>query len=659
MGDLDGNEAPSQENGSPPREDGSPSPGEASRRNEASSWEDLGTAVKVALVGALASAVVGLLLAPWTSLFRGLPVQAQLWLPLGVLMVAACLMSGPVLRRLGPRYKPQLRLGLWALGGAGLSLLVWVVFPVVTAEERCPVPAELRLVTAPETVAALTARAQRYVRENLRDGCPLVRMTVAPAPPPVHLEDAFSNDWEWNEDRRDQPYARLYDLQPDAWVATTRAEPDELRRNGHKTIGPPELQVGRDQLVLAMTERRRDELGRHMDDPAAYSLSQVWDVLTDKMDMSVARPFPETSVAALIGTGDVFERALRVAPNREAESGLVSAGLGADTVPSLLCSFGRLADEVPPPTSGGATRGGTGAISDPKVVLLVPGHSVDDYNAGRVAGCPGETGDGIDLVAVRHQELSTLDYRYVKVMWQGQRSAAREAIVDHFGAWLSRNPLFPGIQVSSEFPVGGESLGELRTRLLDELRPRLDLRVIVDTSGSADRPVRVQAAEALRAQSRMLGPRDHLQVFGLHSLTPDGEARVTELTGRNQLGGRTELDRLGTVATTIEHTPFDQWDAPVSASLRKLGDGEEAVAAPVVVLTDGRLFDNEGPAAAEVLAGALQEAGAVSGLYVVVFGQDRCGVTELRAAKPYRCATAGTSAEEAITRAIITVRGWR
>ncbi|PZG11782.1 hypothetical protein C1J01_34270 [Nonomuraea aridisoli] len=614
----------------------------------------------VALIGAVMSAGLGLAAAPFDVLLRGLPLATQLWLVGGVVAAAGVLGALVLLRR---RLRPQrvggLKLGLWALGGAGLSLLVSAIVPVLLAEERCPVPAELRLVTAPETVGALMGRAQRYVRENLRDGCPLVRVTVAPAPPPVHLEDAFSNDWEWNEDRRDQPYARLYDLQPDAWVATTRAEPDELRNNGHKTIGPPELQVGRDQLVLAMTERRRDELGRHMDDPAAYSLGEVWDVLTDKMDMSVARPFPETSVAALIATGDVFDRALRARPDREPESGLVSAGLGADTVPSLLCSFGRLADEVPPPVSGGASRGGAGAIADPKVVLLVPGHSVDDYNAGRVAGCPGETGDGLDLVAVRHRELSTLDYRYVKVMWQGQRSAAREAIVDHFGAWLSRNPLFPGIQVSSEITVDGESLGELRTRLLDELRPRLDLRVLVDTSGSADRPVRVQAAEALRAQSRMLGPRDHLQVFGLHSVAPDGAAEVTELTGRSQLGGRSERDRLGTVATTIEHTPFDQWDAPVSAALGKLGDGDEAVAAPVVVLTDGRLFDNEGPAAPEVLAGALQDADAVSGLYVVVFGQDRCGVSELRAAKPYRCVTAGASAEEAITRAIITVREWR
>jgi hypothetical protein len=392
-----------------------------------------------------------------------------------------------------------------------------------------------------------------------------------------------------------------------------------------------------------MTEQRREELGKHMDDPGQYAFSKVWNILTEQMGMTIARPFPETSMAALISTSDVFDgRKLAEDKYVQAEQELVENGLGADTVTSLLCAFDDLADE--------SRRRQT----DPKMVLLVPGHSVEDFNAGRVQGCPG-TGESTHLIAVRHPELSTLDYQYVKVTWPGQRSAGREKLVDHFGGWLRSHPLFPNVPVSSERDVEEKRLGELKTRLLDELRPQLDLRLIVDTSGSADRPVRIQAAEALRANSRMLGPRDRVQVFGLHAQTRNGTAEVTGIAARS------DPEQLGTVAAKIENTPFDKWDAPASAGLAQLGAGDEAVPAPVVLLTDGRLFDNEGGGqAATTIAGALEKASTVSGLYVVVFGQDRCAVTTLEGTrKPYQCVTAGTSAEEAITRAIITVRGWR
>ncbi|WP_153265186.1 vWA domain-containing protein [Nonomuraea phyllanthi] len=605
----------------------------------------IGTSVKVALIGALASVVVGWVLAPWIELFRTLPLHVQLWLPPGIGIAVAGLLYVPALRRFFRRHVKVIRFGLLALAGAGLTTVVWAAFQTIAADDQCPAPTELRLVTAPENAAELTSRARLYAQENQIDGCPSLRMTVAVAPPPVHLPDAFNNEWEWREDRRDQPYARLYGLQPDAWIATTPAEPDELRAGGLKSLGDSasDIGVGQDQLVLAMTEQRREELGRHMSEPDRYSFKRVWDVLTTKMGMAVARPFPETSVAALIGTSDVFRgRGLPEKKYGAAEQELVGNGLGADTVTSLLCAFDGLAKE--------AAAAGSG---DPKVALLVPGHSVDDYNAGRIADCPG-TGASTRLIAVRHHDLSVLDYRYVGVTWPGQRSAGREALVEHFGRWLRSHPMFPNVPVSSRLEVDEERLGQLKKLLLDQLRPQLDLRLIIDTSGSADRPVRVQAAEALRAQLRMLGPRDRVQAFGLHSRTKGGRAELTAIAGR------TGRQQLGTVAVEIENTAFDQWDAPASAGLAELG-GDEAVPAPVVLLTDGRLFDNEGGGdAASALAGALDGTATVSGLYVVVFGQDQCAVTTLPGtSKPYHCVTAGTSPDKAITRAIITVRGWR
>ncbi|MGP3933599.1 hypothetical protein [Nonomuraea sp. KM88] len=618
------------------------------KQNEPAATEpgksQVASAVQTAVIGALAGAFVTWISAPWLDLFTSQPLHIQLWgsLGTGVLVGAAALI--PVLRDLIQKHPKEVRTALCVLAGGALATGVWTGVRAVAADDQCPAPAELRLVTAPENVTELTARARSYVREHqTEDGCPVVRMTVAVAPPPIHLHDAFDNRWEWREDRRDQPYARLYDLQPDAWVASSAAEPDELRAGELRSLGAPEPEdaVGRDQLVLAMTGQRHEELGTYMDNPDGYAFGEVWDTLTKKMGMTIARPFPETSVAALIGTHDVFhDRGLPESRYLEAEQELVENGLGADTVTSLLCEFDRLAD-----------RSGAG---DPKIAMLVPAHSVDDFNAGRVKGCEG-TGDSARLVAVRHHDLSTLDYQFVKVSWPDQRSAEREKLVDHFGAWLRAHPLFPNAPGPADGELDRHDLGRLKKLVLDELRPKLDLRLLVDTSGSADRPVRVRAAEAVRANSRLLGPRDGVRVFGLHARTRNGPAEVTSIAADST------REQLGAVAASIESTAFDHWDAPASAGLTRLGTGDEAVAAPVVLLTDGRLFDNEGRGeAAKVIARALERAPTVSGLYVVVFGQDACAVTALPGSgKPYRCVTASEGADKALTRAIITVRGWR
>ncbi|TDE58142.1 hypothetical protein E1295_05895 [Nonomuraea mesophila] len=604
----------------------------------------IAAAVQTALIGALAGAFVTWISAPWLGLFARQPLHVQLWVSLAVGGALGVLALIPVLRDLIQRHPDKVRTALCVLAGAAVATGVWTVIRTAAADDQCPAPAELRLVTASENVAELTARTRAYVREHqTEDGCPVVRMTVGVAPPPIHLRDAFDNGWEWREDRGEQPYARLYDLQPDAWVASSSAEADELRAGQLRSLSARKREdtVGRDQLVLAMSGKRSDELDTYMDNPDDYPFGEVWDTLTNTMGMTIARPFPETSVAALIGTHDVFhDRGLPESRYLEAERKLVDDGLGADTVTSLLCEFDRLADR----TDGG----------DPKIALLVPGHSVDDYNAGRVEGCEG-TGDSASLVAVRHHDLSTLDYQFVKVSWPDQRSPQREKLVEHFGAWLRDHPLFPNAPGPRDSELGLRELRQLRKLVLDELRPKLGLRLLVDTSGSADRPVRVQAAEAVRANSRLLQPRDRVEVFGLHARKKNGPAEVTSIAA-----GSTK-EQLGDVATLIENTAFDDWDAPASAGLSLLGAGDETVAAPVVLLTDGRLFDNEGRGdAAQVIARALEDASTVSGLYVVVFGQDECAVTALPGTgKPYRCVTVGEGADQALTRAIITVRGWR
>lgn len=589
-----------------------------------------------AAIGAVAATITQLVI---TGLYDALSPQLS-WAIIGGGAILAILLSHIAAIRAFISNHQKLLLGiLVTLAGFSTSL---AVAPALRGRPPCPAPTELRLVTAPENVPELRARAAQYAAANRIDGCPSLRMTVAAAPPPVHLQDAFANSWERLEDRRGQPYARLYDLQPDAWVATSSAAPAELREGGLRTLGRggEDPLVGQDQLVLAMTERRREELDRLMKNPDVYPLSEVWDTLRFRMGMTIARPFPETSMSALLGTGDLY-RGLGLSPAgySRLEQELVTDGLGADTVSSLLCAFHRLSGD----DAAGAAR----------TVLLVPGHSVADFNAGRVDGCPG-TGRGERLIAVRHHEFSTLDYRYVTVTWPGQPSQERRALVEGFGAWLRQHPLFPNVPVAGRAQPDVKELSALKKLLLDDLRPQLDLRLMVDLSGSADRPVRVRAAEALRGQSRILGPRDRVEVFGLSSPREGGPAELAPLASQST------RNQLGVAAAKIEDALFDRWDAPASWGVRLLGTGDEVVPAPALLLTDGRLFDNEDGDPAAAIEAALRETPSVSGLYVIVFGQNRCAVPKLEeAATPYACVPADGDAAGTVTRAVITMRGWR
>jgi hypothetical protein len=283
--------------------------------------------------------------------------------------------------------------------------------------------------------------------------------------------------------------------------------------------------------------------------------------------------------------------------------------------------------------------------------MLVPGHSVHDFNHDRVEGCPG-TGQSHKLVGVGHHQLSELDYQYVPVAWPGQHSAQKEALVKQFGEWLRGKRLYDHGSGPGKAAAAG-SLTTLRKLLLDKIRAPVDLRLMLDVSGSAARPVRVQAAEALRGQSKMLGPRDNVRVFGLGSKTEHGKAEVIDIAS-----GR--APELGAMATEIENAAFDRWDAPASAGIRAFGEHDGSSGDPVVLLTDGRLFDNEGGAgAAASISEALAETSAVSGLYVIVFGPDDCAVPELPStSKPYTCVTA-SSTREPITDALLTVRRWQ
>lgn len=582
----------------------------------------------------------------FTELFQSFPSPFRQILPLVIGTVVAVVVHElrkrislvPPWPRIWTRISSFLIIVAWGAAGAGLVGLVWSVREVFV-DKPCRAATELRLVTAPENVLKLRERAEEYTRLNVGDGCAAVRLTVAPAPSVTDLIYGLDTGWERNDNREEyEPYVRLHGLQPDAWVATSTGEADYVRSQALRKdlLAPGGASVGREQLVLALLQPSAEALTRRLSDPEEHPLRQVWQTVGE-LGMSIARPFPETSSAALIGTSDLFAAFTSAAERKEVEQAMISGPLRTDTVPSLLCAF-------------------YGSPARERVALLVPGHSVDDYNDGRVTeeddavGCPtgGQHGRA-KLAGFRPAGASVLDYPFVKVNWPGQTTAERRAIVDDFEKWLAGRPLYGDTTRDGVAPVHAEQLSRTLGDLQDTLRPARDLHLVLDQSGSALGPVGTRVAEGLRGLSGVLGPRDGVRVSGLASRREHGSAELRPIADRR---GRDQLDVL---ARKIEAAGFSGWDAPVSAALGAIpGD----LAQGVIVLTDGRLFDDEGDDPAAALGAALEREPLVSGLQVLVLGQRPCAVTRLKGtAKPYSCLTAGDDLGEDLAKMIISSRG--
>ncbi|GAA4068981.1 substrate-binding domain-containing protein [Nonomuraea soli] len=534
------------------------------------------------------------------------------------------------LRKSAPGLLGAARIAVAVMAGIGVAFAFSLIVDLSTPEPCAPAT-EIRMITAAETLWHLTEKARQYEKEQLADGCAPVRVTVAEAPALGRLIDALNSDWERQDTGGTEPYVRLEGLQPDGWIASSEGEAQlveaAVRDPGLLTIGAP---VAGDQLVLAMLPGAARRVERELKAAEGVELRQAWQVVTGKLGMRVARPYPETSGAALSGAADMREAGLE-----QAERGMLRAPLPSLTVTKLLCAFHARRSE--------------------QIALFIPAHSVADYNDAQLTaqakreGCPEIGLFGSDrLEAVRLQGMHALDYPFVSMRWPRQHSAARQAVVDHFASWLRAHPLFSESAPPDSYE--SRSLTETRRRLDTEIRPSFGLHVLVDMSGSARELLRAPASAAIRALPDVLGPKDRVSVSGLAAGSRAGPARLDELARE------ASLEEMDEPARAVEAAQFRGWDAAISAALEKVG-GDEPHA--VVVLTDGRL-DNEEPGDAATTVGrALQRAESVTGLSVLVVGGGTCRVTQLKGtAKPYAC-RAVAEVPQALADTVLTAKGWR
>ncbi|NBM15750.1 substrate-binding domain-containing protein [Streptomyces sp. GC420] len=569
----------------------------------------------------------------------------------------------------GPRYPLRQRVRRWVRRLTGHLTLPWQWFagPVwpnrvlgaltvlavlaagtvagvrLAGDEPCDPPLELRMVTAPEEVEAMTAIAETYERSS-SDGCRTSRIGVYGAGLDT-LAEAFRRAGDWGSGRSEALGA--VGPQPDLWLAQSSAEVEHVRgrlaglpagedRAGFLRGTP----VAADLPVLALTESGRKSLG--LPRPTGRVGTTSWPRLRAALAEAPApvrllRPNPTVSGTGLVHTlgmygaeppdgpgGLPLDEDVPVLPDkviRQLETEVIGLGRSLTDSTGTLCELAR----------GGAA----GAL-------------VSQRQAERRGNCPGSgpdadgTGggarDGLHLYEI--DGLPPLDYPLVSVSWPAADRTARDAAVTRFRHWLAAEE---GLGALADQGYGGPrgttvDLGpvplEDRLARFRAAHPDLRLSVLFDVSGSMRQRDRYTTARsAVEEALRRLGSDDRYELRTFPA-RPDGGGTTTLVrdwrgdpaSGRFPLtedalrpGRERQADLLQALERTAE---------PLRG---QAADGAHQYA--ILLVTDGDYVSGEPPRTAELRARA-RSLGA-EGIPVLVASM-----------RPYGCSDTATAPHE-------------
>ncbi|MGI5162543.1 vWA domain-containing protein [Microbispora sp. CA-102843] len=545
-------------------------------------------------------------------------------------------------------------LGAWGAAQGASALARWVASP------SCADPRELSVITAPENVDALRDAAAAYADEA--DGCTPYRISVGAAPSAAEMADGFTLGWC----RDDESFPRLFGRRPDAWIATSTAEVAHVRQiqstlsssgqpcdgtaGGTATLSPGRSVTG-EQLVVAMLAERADDLDNLPPEQRGdKTLADIVGAIRARLGMRLVYPQPGLSSAGLIAAARLV--------GLEHPEDTVRSVASDDSVDALLCRYKRMTK---------AEKQG--------YALLVPAHSVQEYNAGEITdeGCRGMDPKEPRLAEERPPGLPVLDYPFVDITWPDEdapasrdEAAERRLALGRFAGWLvQKHPLF-GRPVQPPPRSGADELGDAKEEIARRLH-RVDLQFLLDVSGSMSRSL-LPTSEALPEIRQTLIETDRLSLSTFWQ-EKDGGIRVSDPTdkeGLRQLGrfiGRFRLER------------SRGRDAPLSKAIDELGTRFGLPGRSVVVVTDGGPFraeEDPGRAEQDVVM-ALKHSSSITNLYILVFGHGGCGGRFPQPERPpgspqhVVCAEieggqspkTGTQAvASALNNAIFTLRGW-
>jgi Mg-chelatase subunit ChlD len=533
-----------------------------------------------------------------------------------------------------------------AAAGAGRSIVVLGPDAMDWASARvvgCADPTELRLLAAPEGLAAARELARRFEHDETarRHGCAAVNLYVY-AQPSAAARNALAGGWSTN-------HLRTLGPRPDLWLpGSTRYALVEPRITSNGLLpGARTVPVASTPIVLAVPAAavpdrladQRTELT--WAEALAAAKAQGWDL---------ARPDPARSVTGELATvamytsggglaGDAPSAALADTA-REIER-RVADGLDAHGYP--------LADEV-------GVLCAHRQLGLPRTALVVTEQQLVRFNAGHPlgGGCPGRVAplfSRAGLFALYPADTLSLDYPLIRLDWP-RRSAAQREWTDRFAAWLQRDAGKQALNDAGLRPPGrpvgdplSEGMGALPgVPLPSPVRPaEAVLRQVHRVRAAAQRPGRVLlAVDASGSMTATAGP-DGRSRFAVASTGVTQS--LSMMTGRDEFGLWTfqgagpnrQLMAIGPgtaprrdAAVRALRAVRPSGDTPL---YRVIVDGVTALrpADPnrvnaLVVLTDGE--DRGSDVSRAATLAAVRNAGVR--VFVVAVGEADCGARTLR-----------------------------
>ncbi|MEU9022674.1 vWA domain-containing protein [Actinomadura sp. NPDC048394] len=546
----------------------------------------------------------------------------------------------------------------WSWPGIVAAVVVIPLIFVVPLSGSGGCGADLRVVTDAESVASLTAAAQRYVAEKAEHGCPGMTVDVAGDAPTDEVKNGFARGWTSpdGEDCSLAARATLLGSQPDVWIPADRTVAEGVRQDGTCSAKQNPLRakadldiggsVGSSPVVMGVfgDADRQDLAG----DQGRQSLAALLHVFSaDQVLNSVARPSPDTSDSALLAT-PVLHQALRngwAGGDREpVEKILDQSRITAGDAASMLCAF-RDDDAAGKNPSG-------------DVAVIVPEDLLARYDHGDVlaagTGCrSGPPSQKWRLFPYYTTDLPVLDHPFVHVRWPGEDTARRDKAVADFRKWLDGGQLArEGLRtVSGKLPAENGAVRSLRDghmvpdavpphRLrgdagcvgsLQEVkdcyagaRPAYPLSLLIDVSGSMANPVTKGGPRLGRAQDlalRIVGdvrPTAPTSLFLFSAVTRPETGPVAS--------SGDEAARPG-VQAAIQRAVTNGRDLALTTAIEQAAGRLQRGKQTLVVLTDGQAPATNRDAAAQArdLAGRLRADKPGLRLLIVPTGPGDCG----------------------------------
>jgi len=444
---------------------------------------------------------------------------------LGSIPTSGFRQASALMRALRPRVAYLL---VFLIGG----ILAAMVSPRLTTlagpadQTPCPRPQELRAVTASENVAAFQREADAYAAQMDGKRCRAVHITVFALSSLQEIASAFDTGWvSPSQASRETVVVPFVGPQPDIWIADSLAEAEYVRNRNPADVTLDDLgPIGTSPLVFAVPVNFETRVRGNLPHNAA-----TWRGLIDaarRANLDVARPDPDLSSVGLLATADLYRHDPNApddnAPDdpkarQDIEQKVASIGTPQSSVDDLLCSLRPR--------------------SEPGVAVLVTEQALIRYNRG------DPLSDTCSSLVTKPQtlykplypdEARSLDYRFTQVTWNGQADPVRDRLITGFQQWLGdgrlrsqgyrdvdgqlARPSLPTLQ--RDVALRRFDASEIVHVISDypSARAHISVALVIDLSGSMNKPVAQQGSRLDRARDLALQALELLGQYDLAGL---------------------------------------------------------------------------------------------------------------------------------------------